>query len=98
MLEERGRGDAATVPRARKDLVLQEVGEEGLLYDREGAMVHILNRTALHAWRLCDGRHTIDEIVEALLSAFSGGEASRVRRDVEKMLAGLLERGLLEEG
>ncbi len=98
MLEERGRGDAAGGPRARKDLVLQEVGEEGLLYDREGAMVHILNRTALHAWRLCDGRHTVDEIVEALVSAFSGAEATRVRRDVEKMLAGLLERGLLEQG
>lgn len=98
MLKQESRGAATPVPRARKDLVLQEVGEEGLLYDREGAMVHILNRTALHAWRLCDGRHTIDEIVEELVSAFRGAEASSVRRDVEKMLTALLDRGLLEQG
>lgn len=96
MPEAHDEGEMARTPRTRRDLALQEVGEEGLLYDREGAVVHILNRTALHAWRLCDGRHTVEEIVTSLVSAFSGAERDRVRRDVVKMLADFTERGLLE--
>lgn len=83
-------------PRARKDLVLQELGTEGLLYDREGSLVHILNLTALHAWRLCDGSRTTDEIAEAVRATFAGTEKRDVRGDVEELLARFSERGLLE--
>jgi len=97
MPETGGERKAARRPRIRRDLALQEVGEEGLLYDREGAVVHILNRTALHAWRLCDGRHTVEEVVASLVSTFSGADSDRVRRDVARMLADFAERGLLEQ-
>jgi len=87
---------ASSAPRARKDLSLQEVGEEGLLYDREGAMVHILNRTALFAWRLCDGTHTPEEIASAIEATFRGAEPERVRRDVTRILAEFGDRGILD--
>jgi len=83
-------------PRARRDLSLQEVGEEGLLYDREGAMVHILNRTALFAWRMCDGRRKPEEIGAALVKAFRGAEPGRVEADVRRILEEFEERGILE--
>lgn len=83
-------------PKARRDLVLQEVGEEGLLHDREGELVHILNLTALMTWRLCDGNRSVDQIAAALRESFSSTEGIDVRRDVEGILARFAERGLLE--
>ncbi len=85
-------------PRARRDLALLEVGEEGLLYDRESGMVHILNRTALAAWNLCDGTRDPSGIAESLARAFSGCQPLAVREDVLHILAGFSERGLLERG
>ncbi len=85
-----------SAPRGRRDLVLQELGDEGLLYDREGALVHILNLTALFTWRLCDGTRSVDEIAAAVRDAFSGTDRTDVRRDVEGLVARFAERGLLE--
>jgi hypothetical protein len=90
------RMDPSRTPRTRRDLVLQEVGEEGLVYDRDGALVHILNLTALFAWKLCDGTRSTVEIVEAVRAAFSGTAARDVQRDIEALLERLEERGLLE--
>lgn len=89
--------DPSHTPRTRRDLVLQEVGEEGLVYDREGALVHILNLTALFAWKLCDGTRSTVEISDAVRAAFRGTAAQDVQRDVEGLLARLEERGLLEK-
>lgn len=83
-------------PKGRRDLALQELGEEGLLYDREGALVHILNLTALHAWRLCDGTRTTEQIAMSVAGAFSGADPNSVKTDIEKLLAQFTERGLLE--
>ena len=84
-------------PRARRDLSLQEVGDEGLPYDREAGMVHILNRTALFTWKRCDGSCTNAAIAEALHSAFAGADSVDIARDVPQILASFAERGLLEE-
>jgi hypothetical protein len=83
-------------PTGRRDLVLEELGEEGILYDREGALVHILNVTALFIWRRCDGTNTVDAISEALRRAFNVAGGVEVRRDVETAVTVFAERGLLE--
>lgn len=95
-IDETPQSPAAGSPRARRDLLLQEVGEEGLLYDREAAQVHVLNRTALLIWKLCDGGHGPEAITIKLVEAFTGAEASRVRGDVDRVLADFSTRGLLE--
>jgi hypothetical protein len=66
------------------------------LYDREGAMVHILNRTALFAWGLCDGSRSPGEIASALAANFRGADSAGVEQDVERILRLFVERGLLE--
>jgi hypothetical protein len=86
------------MPSARGDLTLQEVGSEGLLYDREAGMVHILNRTALCAWKICDGSHSADEIASRLGEVFPGGDPVAIRDDVLQILTSFAERGLLEPG
>ncbi len=54
-------------PHARQDrLVVQELGEETIIYDEQRDHVHRLNRTAALIWRHCDGRRTINDLVAVL--------------------------------
>jgi len=43
-------------------LVIVELPEETLVYDRQHTQAHCLNRTAAAVWRACDGRTGTDEI------------------------------------
>lgn len=83
-------------PRARRDLALQEAGREGLLYDREGELIHILNSTAVEIWKVCDGANDIPAIESMLRSKFGVGDDHDVASDIENLLKNLDERGLLE--
>lgn len=85
----------AGCPRARADLVLQEVGNEGMLYDRAGERIHILNVTALAIWKACDGSRDVDAIQAAVSRRFSHVEGHDIRRDIEKLLTEFEQRGLL---
>lgn len=89
---------AAGAPKARRDLVLQEVGKEGLLYDREGELVHILNVTALAIWKACDGESSLIAMESLIRTRFSGLDGHDVKADIEKLLRQFDERGLLENG
>lgn len=82
-------------PKARVDLALHEVGREGLLYDREGELVHILNVTALEIWRHCDGEKDLEIIEAAVRARFSGVNGQDVRGDIERLIIQFGERGLL---
>jgi hypothetical protein len=49
-----------SLPRARKDGLLEEtVGEELLLYDQDSHTAHCLSPIAASVWRHCDGEHDI---------------------------------------
>jgi len=89
---------AVDIPRARKDLVLQEVGKEGLLYDRDGELIHILNVTALQIWKACDGERDLSGLEMIIRERFNGLDGHDVRSDIESLLTQFDERGLLENG
>jgi hypothetical protein len=56
-----------SLPLARKEsLIVQELSDETLVYDRERDEAHCLNRSAALVWKHCDGRKTIREIGQAL--------------------------------
>ncbi|MCE7874986.1 PqqD family protein [bacterium CPR1] len=82
-------------PIARKrDLVVQELPGELLVYDLKTHTAHCLNETAYRVWTLCDGRASIAEIT-ANLSRHFGKE---LEPDVVWLALKELERvGLLEE-
>jgi len=47
------------LPQARsEDLVIQDIGDEVLVYDLTRHKAHCLNRTAALVWRKCDGTRT----------------------------------------
>jgi len=51
-----------------------------------------LNPTAAEILGLCDGQHTVEEIVTALSSKY---ESAEITTDVQTLLAGLAAKGLV---
>lgn len=50
-------------PRMReRDLVVQEVADELLVYDLETNKAHCLNNSAAAVWKLCDGERSVEDI------------------------------------
>jgi hypothetical protein len=67
------------------------------LYDSATSQALVLNATASDVWRLLDGEHTVDEIVELLAAAYRVDYAS-IRPDVVRIIAELDAAGLLSSG
>jgi hypothetical protein len=54
-------------PLARRDgLVINELPEEIVIYDKESHKAHCLNRTAALVWKRCDGRSSVTAIAAGL--------------------------------
>lgn len=54
-------------PKARHDNILvQEVGSELVVYDRERHVAHSLNQPAAFVWQHCDGQTTIADLATML--------------------------------
>lgn len=55
------------VPRARTEgLVIQELPDEVLVYDRNRDKAHCLNQTAALVWKYCDGKTTVPSMAKRL--------------------------------
>jgi hypothetical protein len=64
-------GDVATVRVGRPlvrtdDLVVEQLGDELLVYDRRNNRAHCLSADAARVWRACDGNTDIETLCEAL--------------------------------
>jgi hypothetical protein len=69
-------------PRRRTDgLVVEDVGDETLVFDRDRDVAHCLGPEVAALWRACDGRHDL------------GGLAGVTRADQEAVAAALDELG-----
>jgi len=54
-------------PQARREeLVVQEIGDETIVYDEKRNHAHRLNRTAAQVWQHCDGHHTVADLQAVL--------------------------------
>ncbi len=64
---------SSQIPVARKEgLVIQEMGDEVLVYDLETNKAHCLNRTAAAVWKSCDGQNSVSD-VSKLVAKMNGG-------------------------
>ncbi len=83
-------------PPARRDgLLIRELGDETLVYDRERHEAHCLNRTAGLVFRHCAGNRTVEEIA-ILLSG--GADAAAGEALVRLALEQLSSANLLVAG
>jgi hypothetical protein len=82
-------------PRARaRGLVLRELKDELIVYDKETHRAHCLDRTASLVFRSADGRRSVADLAELLAEKTSGpADPSLVRC----ALGSLDEAGLLED-
>jgi len=68
-------------PLARTEgLVVQELGDESLVYDRESDVAHCLSSVAARVWRGCDGARDLDA-----LAAFAGASQALVADAVDEL-------------
>lgn len=84
----------ALVPKRKNVLVLQ-LSDEFLVYDKETSKAHCLNNTAAEVWKLCDGETTVAEIVRTMESRSSLVDEKIVWLSLAKFArAGLLQNGI----
>jgi coenzyme PQQ synthesis protein D (PqqD) len=63
---------AVVLPRARVDgLVVRQLDDETLVYDRERDKAHCLNHTAALVWKHCDGKSTAEQTAAFLQQQLS---------------------------
>jgi len=83
-------------PRRRGDVLEIDLGDGLIIYDRDANLVHHLNPSAATVWRMCEGRRTVGEVVQAIVD---GVRASphEVNAQVTDLLRELHELGLTED-
>src|ERR1700687_1560216 len=89
--------NAGDIPRARREgLVIQELPDEVLVYDRERDKAHCLNQTAALVWGYCDGKTPVPMMARHLERDLNTNKVDE--RIVWYALDQLSKDHLLEEG
>lgn len=84
-----------TNPVRKSDILIQEIGNEAFLYDPQQGHIHVLNTTAICVWNLCDGTHTVQEIVDQLCETYQFSSETDVYNDVIEILQTFTRLGTL---
>ena len=66
-----------------------------MVYDPVEELVHILNDTAAAVYRMCDGKHNVEDMEASLRSTFHVSDMQDLRRDIQETLQLLREKNLL---
>jgi hypothetical protein len=86
------------MPRRIEGVLSKALGSETLLYWPDGKAIHVLNRTALTIWELCDGNHTAQDMEALIRAKFQGIDSHvDVMTDINRTLQSFAEQGLLLE-
>ena len=88
-------GDCEQVGPPRPNLLETEVDGDISIYDPGSERVVVLNQTASDVWRLTDGQHTINEIVELLARAYQV-DVHSISDDVGQAVEGFGDAGLID--
>ena len=87
----------STHPRCRTDLKTRVVEGEVVVLDRQGEMVHQLNRTASYIWQHCDGESSAATIAREMCQDFEVDYPTALQ-DVLNTLEQLDKIKLLKDG
>ena len=80
---------------AHPDVILQESGDEAVLILPARGQVKVLNDTGAFIWKNLNGKHTLEEIAQALSRAYAV-QSEDALRDVLAFVGALAERGLVQ--
>ncbi len=81
-------------PQRRPDFRLEALDGELLLYHPGQTQILYCNQSASLVWQLCDGRHTVEDIIALLRAAFPAA-ADTLAADVENALRQFQQHGAI---
>lgn len=91
-----------TTMKLKKELILRHIGREYVIVDPgqdtvDMASVYTLNEVAAWLWQQLEGEDfTHLDMVDLLMSRYDV-ERQQAEKDVEKLVKGLVQKGLIEE-
>jgi hypothetical protein len=85
---------AETRPRQLDRFLGTDLMDEYVFYDAAGEQVHVLNATARRVYLMCDGSHTVEQMVQAFVAEYEIEEPT-ARADIDETLRRLEELGLV---
>lgn len=77
-----------------KDCLLEDMDGEMLLYNPDSATTLHLNGPSIIVWELCDGKNSVQEIVDIVKTAYPD-QAAQIEEDIVKVVGDLSERKVL---
>ncbi len=78
------------------EVVLHEEDEDGaLVFNPDNDNIRVLNQTGHFIWNHCDGKHSVNQIVDAIRNEFSETPAEQLPEHVQEFLKDLLQAGFL---
>jgi len=85
---------AARYQRRERDVRVQELDDEALVFDVRSADTHHLNRTAYSVWRACDGLRDMATIAEGLCATHDVPR-EEAEQHVQRIMGEFAERDLV---
>ena len=84
-------------PLRKQEILSKGLGDEVVLYSKDGKTIHVLNRTAHMIWELCDGQHSAQDMEKVLRANFQLLDPQPdIAGDIARSLQLLLDAGLLQ--
>ncbi len=89
--------DKTFCPSVKDDIVLREEDDGAFLFDPIQDFFQALNETAVFVFKELNGKNTIDDIVNKILSQYSNIEPDASKKDVEAFIEQIKGRGFLSD-
>lgn len=78
------------------DVGLREESEDGaLLFEPDSGQVKVINPTGLFIWTLCDGSHTVEDMIQAIQNEYDDVPLDVVTEDVQNFVSMMFDTGFL---
>jgi hypothetical protein len=74
--------------------VAEKTGKETLIFNIVAGRLYELNETGRILWSLCDGKHTINDMMKTIMEQYDMSK-TKVKEDVFSFLKKLLEASLV---
>ena len=87
--------DVFVPPPRRKDLLVEILDDEAILYDPATSQTHRLSRSALDVWQQCDGNRTTKALAHRQTEIYDIDQETALDH-VEQIVALFAEAGLLD--
>lgn len=83
-------------PCANQQVVGRQIQSEAILVHPQAGKIKVVNEVGALIWQLCDGQHSVAQMVEAVCQQFQV-ETGQAETDILQFLEALAQRGLISE-